>query len=198
MIAMGEWIAAFVPMIGGHRSKATAQPMPNHCPPSLPMPSRFRSPADTIGSEFIGNNAHGNALETVAVTPSQPLPNGCPTTAQPLPTRTGAVAVRLASSDGQRLRFIADVSRPAPRDLEDAAEQFVDLMREAVRGEYLPASVRFADLRRFYDVIASEFEWPTISDVRLPKFLERNGCTKTVNRDRTNGRDKRTVAYLLR
>jgi hypothetical protein len=115
-----------------------------------------------------------------------------------MPTQVGSVAVQLASCDGQRLRIISDVSRAAPRDFEEAGEQFVGLMRDAVTREYLPASVPFADLRRFYDVVASEFVWPAVSDVRLSKLLERNGCTKTINRDRKNGGDKRTVLYRLR
>jgi hypothetical protein len=163
------------------------------------MASRSRRQADIDNPDFIGNNAHNNALATIAKTTGQGLGSGggFPTYAQPVPAQADTVAVRLASSDGQRLRIIADVSRSAPRNFEDAGEQFVELMREAVGRGYLPASIPFALVRRVYDCIASEFGWPATSNVRLSKLLERNGCTKTVERDRKNGRDKRTVAYLL-
>jgi hypothetical protein len=186
MFSIGGWLAAVMPMVGGHGSKPLPdrcpQPLPNHIPP-------YRSIAD-YSHDFIGNNA----LVTTAITAAQPLPNPCPTAAR----KADTVAVRLAPSDGTRLRFISDVSRPGPRDFEDAAEQFVDLMRDAVGRGYLLGTVPFAELRRFYNAIASEFEWPTISDVRLSKLLERTGCRKIINRDRKNGGDKRTVAYLFR
>jgi hypothetical protein len=198
MISLTGWVAAFVPMIGGQRFQTTAQPVPNPCPLSLPTPSRSRHRTDGDGSDFIENNAQDNALPTVAITPARPLPNPFPTHAQSVPAQVGSVAVRLASCDGKRLRFIVDVSRPAPRNFEDAAEQFVELMRDAVSCGYLPATVPFSALRKFYGAIASKFEWQEISDVRLSKLLEANGCAKTVKRDRSGGKDKRTVAYRLR
>ena len=204
MFSITAWLTATLPAFAeshgkpsGQRFSAHAQPVPNPCPPSLPMASRSGRQADIDNPDFIGNNAHNNALATIAKTTTQPLPGGFPTYAKSVPAQADTVAVRLASSDGQRLRIIADVSRSAPRNFEDAGEQFVELMRDAVSRGYMPASVPFAGLRRFYNAIASEFEWPAISDVRLSKVLERNGCTKTVKRDRRDGKDKRTVAYLL-
>ncbi|WP_423414857.1 hypothetical protein RLW55_16870 [Hyphomicrobium sp. B1] len=113
------------------------------------------------------------------------------------PASTGTVGVKLAAGDSKRLRFIADVSRAAPINSEKAAEQFLDLMQDAVSRGYLPEVVAFAELRRLRDAIVAKFEWPDVSDKRLLKLIERNGYAKTVHRDRSAGKDRRTVAYRL-
>jgi hypothetical protein len=190
MFSIGGWLAAVMPMVGGHGSKR----LPTRCP----VPARDAFHAYRSITDYSGDFVDNNALATAAKTASQPLPNPCPVASHRLPTQTDTVAVRLASCDGGRLRIIADVSRAAPRDFEGAGDQFVELMRDAVDRGFLPASVPFSALRRFYDGIAVEFVWPSISDVRLSKLLEFHGCVKRVNRDRKNGRDKRTVLYRLR
>ncbi|CCB65225.1 hypothetical protein [Hyphomicrobium sp. MC1] len=194
MISLGGWFAALMPMVGGHRL-GTGYGKPSELLPNpIPTTASVASRAGRYSPEFKANNA----LATIAVTPAQPVPNPCPEAFQPLPAARGVVAVKLASGDGKRLRFIADVSRVPPRSFEEAGAQFVSLMQEAAALGHLPNEVPYAQLRRVYDAIVAEFDWPAISDVRLPKMLEKNGCTKLVNRDRSGGKDKRAVAYRLR
>ncbi|WP_414462692.1 hypothetical protein [Hyphomicrobium sp. DY-1] len=152
--------------------------MPNPIPTAARMPSRTR--------RYKAETKANNALATIAVTP-----------AQPLPAPRGIVAVKLAAGDGKRLRFIADVSRAPPGSFDEAGAQFVSLIREAAALGHLPKEVPYAQLRRVYDAIAAEFDWPALSNVKLPKLLDRDGCVKTVHRDRSAGQDRRTVAYRL-
>jgi len=190
MISLEGWFAALMPMVGGHWLGTGSRMATNLCPTPAHMPSR----SHRYGLEFQANNE----LATVAETAAQPVPKPCPPSFQPLPVASGIVAVRLEFGDGKRLRFTADVSRVPPRDFEGAGQHFVALMRDALSCGYLHAVVPFSELRRIYDAIASEFEWPSLSDVRLSKLMEQNGCTKIINRDRRGGKDKRTVTYRLR
>jgi len=182
MTLVGGWLATVVPFVGW-RGRA---PMPNPCPPiraSVPN----HCPATTDSPDFTANFRQ----PTPAHTDAQPLPG---TDDQSLPI-SGIVAVRMVPSDGHRLWFVADASRPAPDSFESAVEQFLDLMGDAIAREYLPETILFTDLRRFYDGIVSKFEWPELSDKRLSMLLERHGCRKTVQRDRSGGKDRRIVAF---
>lgn len=193
MFTIGGWLAAVMPTLAGSHGqplKMTAHRPKNGCP----LTARNAFPPYRSIVDFVDDNT----LATVARVTAHDGPSDCPVDAQHHPTESQSVAARLAPTDGRRLRFVVDVSRSAPHNPEEAAEQFVELMREAVARGYLPATVPFADLRRFYDAIASEFDWPKIFYVHLSKLFERNGCTKTVKRDRRDGKDKRTVGYLLK
>lgn len=191
MLSVEGLIAALAPAAIVRAAESVRRPLPNPLPPDPSTPSHS-IPHSADFTADIGHSGSDRTPSQSTPTPSETLP----TPSQPNP-ETGCVAARLVTGDGQRLLFVADLSRPAPSTVENAVDQFVGLMSDAVLRRLMPAKFPIADLRRFYDGIAGEFEWPEISTKRLSMLLEDKGCQKTEHRSRKGGKEKRGVAFII-